>query len=88
MLDDGDPVRASLLKVPHHGGDTSDPAFLEAVGARLAVVSVGENDYGHPAPETLAALRTAGSAVARTDLLGDVRVLIEGSAVRLVPAPP
>lgn len=72
LLGDGDPVTASLLKVPHHGSRTSDPAFLAEVGAALAVVSVGENDFGHPAPATMAALRAAGSRVLRTDRLGEV----------------
>ncbi|HEX9823628.1 MAG TPA: ComEC/Rec2 family competence protein [Actinomycetota bacterium] len=86
LLDDGDAVSAVLLKVPHHGGATSDPAFFEAVGARLAVVSVGENDYGHPAPEMLDALRAAGSGVVRTDLSGDIRVLVRGTSLELAAA--
>lgn len=73
-LADGDPVRALVLKVPHHGGDTSDPAFFHATGARLAVVSVGKNDYGHPNPVAMAALRDAGMRIVRTDLAGDVTV--------------
>jgi competence protein ComEC len=43
----------------------------------LAVVSVGaDNDYGHPAPETLDLLREHGTVVRRTDLRGDVAVLV------------
>jgi competence protein ComEC len=74
LLEDGDPVAAALLKVPHHGSGTTDPEFLREVGATIAVVSVGENDYGHPAGETLAALRAAGSRVLRTDRVGEVVV--------------
>jgi competence protein ComEC len=74
ILEDHDPVRATVIKVPHHGGDTSDPAFFDAVDAEVAVVSTGPNNYGHPHPRVLAALREAGMAVYRTDLAGDVTI--------------
>ena len=72
LLADGDPVSAAVLKVPHHGGDTSDRAFLDAVDAIVAVVSTGPNDYGHPHPALLDTLRAEGMAVYRTDRSGDV----------------
>ena len=41
------------------------------------MVSVGEgNDYGHPVPEVLDALRASGAAVLRTDVAGDVTVIL------------
>ena len=58
---------ADVLKVPHHGAGTSLPEFFHAVHAPVAVVSVGENDYGHPVPATLDHLVHAGSTVWRTD---------------------
>ncbi|HEX6207163.1 MAG TPA: ComEC/Rec2 family competence protein, partial [Actinomycetota bacterium] len=79
LLSDADPVRATVLKVPHHGSSTSDPSFFETVAASVAVVSVGEdNDFGHPVPDTLRALREAGGRVVRTDLAGEVTVTFEG----------
>ena len=74
LLEDGDPVQATVLKVPHQGGDTSDPAFFDAVGAAVAVVSVGPNEYGHPNPGVLATLAAEGMFLVRTDLAGDVTV--------------
>jgi len=75
LLGFGPALRADVLKVPHHGGDTSLDAFLAAVAPEVAVVSVGEdNPYGHPAPEVIAALRASGARVWRTDLAGDVVV--------------
>jgi competence protein ComEC len=74
LLESGAPLHAELLKVPHHGAATSIPEFFQAVGARLAVVSVGENDYGHPVPETLEAIEVTGAQVWRTDQHGDVIV--------------
>jgi competence protein ComEC len=73
LLEDGDPIEAAVLKVPHHGGDTSDPEFFDATGAAVAV-STGPNDYGHPNAGVLAALRAEGMAVYRTDLVGNVTV--------------
>jgi len=67
-------LAAPVLKVPHHGGDTSLGAFFVAVHARLAVVSVGPNRYGHPVPSVLAALARDGMRVFRTDRSGDVTV--------------
>ncbi|HEX9121876.1 MAG TPA: DNA internalization-related competence protein ComEC/Rec2 [Actinomycetota bacterium] len=75
LLEDGAPVQAEVLKVPHHGGDTSIPEFFEAVDPELAVVSVGQrNVYGHPVPSVLQELRATGAAVLRTDRVGDVVV--------------
>ncbi len=87
LLEDGDPVTAAVLKVPHHGGNTSDPAFFDAVDAAVAVVSTGPNDYGHPHPSALAALRVEGMAVYRTDLLGDVTVRFTPEGVLVESAP-
>ena len=49
LLDSGADLHADVLKVPHHGSARQTPAFLDAVGARFAVASVGAgNPYGHP----------------------------------------
>jgi competence protein ComEC len=70
-------LRADVLKVPHHGSRYQDPAFLRSLGARLALISVGvDNDYGHPAPETLSVLQQTGAEVLRTDLDGDLVVSV------------
>jgi competence protein ComEC len=74
LLADGDPVAAAVLKVPHQGGATSIVEFFDAVSADVALVSVGPNDYGHPVPWVLSALRRGGALVLRTDLSGDVTV--------------
>ncbi|MGH2712112.1 MAG: ComEC/Rec2 family competence protein [Actinomycetota bacterium] len=83
MLEDGDAIEADVLKVPHHGGDTSDPLFLEATGASVAIVSSGTNTYGHPSPRVLELLRASGMSIYRTDLDGEVavRFTAEGDVV-------
>ncbi len=77
LLEMGVDLRADVLKVPHHGAATSVPAFFDAVAAPVAVVSVGENTYGHPVPSTLDALVASGSTVWRTDLRGTVTVTFD-----------
>lgn len=66
------PLPADILKVPHHGAATTDLRWLEASAAPIAVISVGENDFGHPDPAVLAVLEKHGSEIRRTDLEGDV----------------
>ena len=78
------PPAAEVLKVAHHGSaDHGLPALLELVRPRVAVISVGAgNDYGHPAPSTLAALeRFPGLDVYRTD--EDGRVVVETDGRRI-----
>jgi competence protein ComEC len=78
-------LRVDVLKVPHHGSRHQDLDWLTSLGARVALVSVGQdNDYGHPAPELLAALTAAGARVWRTDLSGDVVVVVEEGEVGVV----
>jgi competence protein ComEC len=75
-------LHADVLKVPHHGAATSVAEFFEAVAAPVAVVSVGENTYGHPTAFTLDALDAAGSTVWRTDRSGTVTVtFVDGVAI-------
>jgi competence protein ComEC len=77
--------RADVLKVPHHGSARQDPAFLAAVGARAALISVGaDNDYGHPAPLTLNRLRTLGMRVYRTDQGGDLAIVADHDHLAIV----
>ncbi len=76
---------AEILKVPHHGSGRYDPAFLAASGARAALISVGaDNGYGHPAPSTLAALHRLGMRAYRTDLSGDLAVVVREGALAVV----
>jgi competence protein ComEC len=83
----GPALGADVVKMPHHGSSRQDEEFLAATGAELAVVSAGrDNDYGHPAPQALELLDRLGIEVARTDLLGDVAVVVK-DGVPVVVAP-
>lgn len=83
LLRDAGQLRADVLKVPHHGGDTNAPGFLRAVGPSAAILSVGaDNEYGHPDSDVLADL--AGVALYRTDLHGAVRVELHAGGPTVV----
>ena len=72
VLRDEAPV--TVLKVAHHGSRySSSAAFLNMIRPKEAVISVGKNSYGHPAPDVLERLRQSGAVVHRTDEEGDVR---------------
>lgn len=73
-------ARNQILKVPHHGSKTSStPAFLDAVQAREAIVSVGErNRFQHPSADVLARYQAQGSRVWRTDTDGAVCICSQG----------
>jgi competence protein ComEC len=81
------PLRpVEVLKVAHHGSE--DPGLAEQLlllRPRIAVISVGaRNDYGHPRPETLAALATVpGLRLFRTDLDGRVVVESDGATLQV-----
>ncbi|WP_067461772.1 ComEC/Rec2 family competence protein [Actinomadura macra] len=65
-----------VLKVPHHGSRSQDPAFIMAAQASISLISVGkENDYGHPSSSTLELLRRARTQVHRTDQEGDIAIV-------------
>ena len=67
-----------VLVVSHHGSRySSDESFLRAITPDNAVISVGDNRYGHPAEETLRRLQAVGAAVWRTDQQGSIRIIID-----------
>ncbi|TCO45075.1 competence protein ComEC [Kribbella antiqua] len=75
ILASGADLRADVLKVPHHGSAYQDPAFIAATNARLALISAGrDNDYGHPAPRTLALLSHQSTRTAATNTTGPLTI--------------
>lgn len=83
MIDAGANLSADVLKVGHHGSDTSSSyVFLREVMPRYAVISVGEgNSYGHPTEETLSRLSDVGAEIYRTDLLGTITCRSDGQNI-------
>lgn len=72
---------ADVLKVGHHGSDTSTSyRFLNEVMPDYGVISVGEgNSYGHPCEVPLSRLSQAGVTVYRTDELGHIILTCDGT---------
>lgn len=76
-------IDADLLKVAHHGSNTSTtPELLQAVRPSFAVISVGaHNSFGHPRREVLERLQAQHVLTYRTDTMGAVTFLLDGKKV-------
>ena len=72
-----------VLKVGHHGSDTSTGyRLLHETTPTQAVISVGTgNTYGHPHEQPLSRLAQAEVEVLRTDLLGTIVARSDGKQV-------
>jgi competence protein ComEC len=88
MLAKGYNLKADVLKVGHHGSNSStSAAFLKAVSPKFAVICVGQgNDYGHPKQEILNRLERAGVKVFRTDRDGTVVAESDGQKINIKTA--
>ncbi len=81
LLERPEQLRARLYVPPHHGAATPYARSLrDAAAPEVALISVGAgNRYGHPTPETLAAL--SGVPTYRTDQDGTVEISFDGSTL-------
>lgn len=65
-------IESGILKVSHHGSkNATSNDFLQAVMPEAAIISVGKNNYGHPAEELLNRLKNMNMEIFRTDKTGD-----------------
>ena len=84
MVEDRIDLDCDVLKVAHHGSDTSSTReFVNEVSPEVAVVSVGDNNYGHPSGEVIERFETDGVKVFRTDESGAVTLRTDGEEVRV-----
>lgn len=83
VLNSGADLSATVLKVGHHGSDTSTSyVWLNEIMPEYAVISVGEgNSYDHPTDAVLSRLRDAEITTYRTDLHGDIVAVSDGKTV-------
>lgn len=86
MLDAGVDLSATVLKVGHHGSDSSTTyPFLRQIMPMYGVICVGtDNEYGHPTQEVLERLEAAEVDVLRTDELGDIVFYTDGRTIGYV----
>ena len=85
ILAQGKNIHSTVLKVGHHGSDTSSSEeFLQAVAPRYAVISVGAgNSFGHPKQEVLNRLQKMDIRVFRTDQNGEIKFCTDGKTMRV-----
>ncbi|WP_227765458.1 ComEC/Rec2 family competence protein [Zhaonella formicivorans] len=83
MLAKGYDLQADVLKVGHHGSNSSSSLdFLRAVKPRYAVITVGkDNEYGHPHRQTLSRLKKVGARILRTDEVGHIVFTSDGAKI-------
>lgn len=88
LLNAGVNLQSTVLKVGHHGSDTSTSyPFLRAVAPQYAVISVGAgNSYGHPTEAVLSRLRDAGVTTFRTDMQGEITAVSDGQMINFSTA--
>ena len=85
LLEKGSNIHCTVLKVGHHGSNTSSSEeFLQAVAPHYAVICVGAgNSFGHPKAEVLERLRGQGAKVLRTDQDGEIKFSTDGKTMRV-----
>lgn len=77
LIKDDVDLKADILKIPHQGArDAAFEDFLKEVAPKTAVLSIGENPYGHPHQETLELYQNI--ELLRTDQEGTIRVFTNG----------
>lgn len=75
----GKDIQSDILKVAHHGSKTATSNdFISAVNPDLAVIQVGNNNYGHPDEGVIGRLEKGGAKVLRNDHDGDIIIYSNG----------
>ena len=72
----------NYIKIPHHGSANGlTENLLKKVEPKVAVISVGKkNPWGFPSQVILSMLKKYNVTILRTDLMGDVEVVTNGSS--------
>lgn len=83
MLKTGISLKSDVLMCGHHGSDTStNRSLLNAVSPKYAIISVGNNSYGHPSKDTLSLLKQKKITLYRTDQNGTIIATSDKSKIR------
>jgi len=84
MMNAGLNLKSQVLKVAHHGSKYSTSTeFIQAVKPIYAVISVGENPYGHPSPETIQRLLNEDVIVYNTQVSGTIVMSTDGQTIQV-----
>ncbi len=88
ILDSGVSVDADLIKIGHHGSESSTGyRLLYEASPKYAVLSCGkDNPYGHPDEALLSRLRDADVKLFRTDMQGHIVCISNGHSLDISTA--
>ena len=82
LLENYSNLKCDLIKIGHHGSDSStSQQFISKVSPEYAIISVGENNYGHPADIVLSNLKNTNVKLFRTDMQGDIYCKSDGTNI-------
>jgi competence protein ComEC len=73
-----------VVKMAHHGSRTQSEALATVLSPTAALVSSGENTYGHPTDHALDLYRGTGATVLRTDTCGTFALVVRDDALAAV----
>ena len=80
MVNKGLVPNVDFMSIPHHGSKgSSTTSFVTKADPEYAIVSVGENSYGHPTNDALNKYTNIGAKVYRTDKLGNIVIKTDGN---------
>ncbi|MBD3370756.1 MBL fold metallo-hydrolase [Candidatus Fermentibacteria bacterium] len=87
LFDTAEPV--NLLKVPHHGSETSlFMPYLRRLRPQVGILTVGrDNPFGHPSSRALSIYNGLGTTILRTDREGSILIRTDGLGIRIEPIP-
>jgi competence protein ComEC len=88
MIDSFENIGARVIKIGHHGSDTSSSdKFIRAVSPEAAIISAGANNqFGLPSPRTIKRLERENIKIFRTDLSGTIKITSDGEKYLVSPA--
>lgn len=78
------PSPLTVLKVAHHGSkNSSNEEFISKIKPQYSIISVGENNYGHPAPEVISILQNASSSIWSTKEAATIVATSDGTSIEV-----
>ncbi|MGO4372080.1 MBL fold metallo-hydrolase [Paenibacillus sp. MCAF20] len=84
IMKSGVSLKADVLLVGHHGSNSSTSSeWLKKIQPKYAVIQSGTNNYGHPTNEVLGRLKKQGTVVYRTDQLGNILFVTDGTSLEI-----
>jgi len=80
-------VQAEIIKVAHHGSNTSTSSpFLQAVNPETALLTYSkDNDFGHPVDRVIDNLNNIKASIYSTAAYGDIVIRTDGKSYVILP---